>query len=50
VQLLRFRMDRAGWDARTRPTVTVTGLEPCLPMFGLAPDLTPLPDVTEPMI
>ena len=32
----RLRLDRAGWAAARRVPVTVAGLEPCLPMFGLA--------------
>jgi RimJ/RimL family protein N-acetyltransferase len=31
----RFRMTLDGWRARTRPAVTVEGLEGCLDMFGL---------------
>jgi RimJ/RimL family protein N-acetyltransferase len=31
----RLRLDRAGWAAARRVPVTVSGLEPCLPMFGL---------------
>lgn len=33
--LQRLRMDRSAWLASARPDVTVTGLEPCLALFGL---------------
>ena len=33
----RLRLDRAGWAAARRIPVKVSGLEPCLPMFGLGP-------------
>jgi len=32
----RVRLDRAGWAAHRTIDVTIEGLEPCLPMFGLA--------------
>ena len=32
----RLRLDRDGWAAARRVPVRVAGLEPCLPMFGLA--------------
>jgi RimJ/RimL family protein N-acetyltransferase len=32
----RVRLDRAGWAAHRSVPVTIEGLEPCLPMFGLA--------------
>jgi RimJ/RimL family protein N-acetyltransferase len=32
----RLRLDRAGWAAARTVPVAVEGLEPCLPMFGLA--------------
>jgi RimJ/RimL family protein N-acetyltransferase len=31
----RLRLDRAGWEAARTVPVTIEGLEPCLPMFGL---------------
>ncbi|WP_159941633.1 MULTISPECIES: GNAT family N-acetyltransferase [unclassified Nocardiopsis] len=31
----RYRLTREGWEAHRRVPVTVTGLEPCLPFFGL---------------
>jgi RimJ/RimL family protein N-acetyltransferase len=31
----RVRLDRAGWAAHRTVDVTISGLEPCLPMFGL---------------
>jgi RimJ/RimL family protein N-acetyltransferase len=40
-ELRRFRIDRATWQARLEArdaligSVTIEGLEPCLPMFGL---------------
>lgn len=31
-------MTRAAWDAvHRRDDITITGLDPCLPLFGLAP-------------
>jgi RimJ/RimL family protein N-acetyltransferase len=33
----RLRLTRDTWHARPRPAVTVTGLTPCLPLFGLPP-------------
>lgn len=50
VRLLRFRIDRAAWEAHRRIDVALGGLPPCLPMFGLAPDLSPLADVVDPMV
>jgi RimJ/RimL family protein N-acetyltransferase len=32
----RLRLDRATWEARQSIPVTIEGLEPCLPMFGLS--------------
>lgn len=49
-RMLRFRLDRDGWEGSRRHDVTVTGLEPCLAMFGLAADRSPLPDVVDPMV
>ena len=34
----RFRLTRDGWRARERPAVSVEGLEPALPLFGLGSD------------
>ena len=31
----RFRLDRQAWEATHSVPVTITGLEPCLQMFGL---------------
>jgi RimJ/RimL family protein N-acetyltransferase len=31
----KMRLERAVWEARDRPSVEITGLEPCLPLFGL---------------
>ncbi|WP_212823913.1 GNAT family N-acetyltransferase [Catellatospora sp. TT07R-123] len=31
----RLRLTRQDWQPSTRPPVTVRGLEPCLPLFGL---------------
>jgi RimJ/RimL family protein N-acetyltransferase len=31
----RLRLDRAGWQARQLVPVTIDGLAPCLPLFGL---------------
>lgn len=33
----RFRLTRDGWRARPRDPVEITGLEPCLDLFGLPP-------------
>jgi RimJ/RimL family protein N-acetyltransferase len=38
-----FRMSLEGWRGRPRPEVRVDGLASSLQLFGLAPDLTPLP-------
>lgn len=38
VTALRLRIDRAIWQARRPLRVQVSGLEPCLPWFGLSPD------------
>jgi RimJ/RimL family protein N-acetyltransferase len=35
VQAQRFRLDRAAWQAHRTVPVEITGLEPCLPLFGL---------------
>lgn len=32
----RVRLDRVGWQARRTVPVTIDGLAPCLPLFGLA--------------
>lgn len=37
VQAIRFRLDRAGWEARRVIPVEILGLPACLPCFGLAP-------------
>ena len=37
VTALRLRIDRATWQALRPLRVRVSGLEPCLPWFGLAP-------------
>jgi RimJ/RimL family protein N-acetyltransferase len=34
--MVRLRLDRATWAARRQVPVTISELEPCLPMFGLA--------------
>lgn len=49
-RLLRFRIDRDRWQAARRHQVTVEGLEPCLSMFGLGPELEPLADPVDPMV
>jgi RimJ/RimL family protein N-acetyltransferase len=33
---VRLRLDRPTWESTHAVPVTITGLEPCLPMFGLA--------------
>lgn len=33
----RMRLTRADWERHRRVPVTIDGLEPCLPMFGLPP-------------
>ena len=35
VQAQRFRMDRAAWQAHRSIPVEISGLEPCLPLFGI---------------
>ena len=42
VRQLRFVMDRARWEAGRTIDVEIEGLEPCLELFGLAPDRAPL--------
>ncbi len=37
VRTLRLRLDRQTWASRQTLPVTITGLEPCLPLFDLAP-------------
>ena len=32
---LEFKMERAAWEERRRTDITIDGLEPCLPLFGL---------------
>ncbi|MCO6009806.1 GNAT family N-acetyltransferase [Actinoallomurus purpureus] len=39
----RLRLDRAGWQARRTMSVTIDGLAPCLPLFGLADAEVPSP-------
>ena len=39
--LIRFRLSRADWERRRRDDIEITGLEPCLPLFGLAGDRQP---------
>ena len=34
----RLRLTRERWEAADRVPVTITGLEPCLPLFGLRGD------------
>jgi RimJ/RimL family protein N-acetyltransferase len=34
-EIRRLRLDRAAWAANRETTVTISGLEPCLPFFGL---------------
>lgn len=34
-ELRRLRLDRAGWLAHRNIEVAISGLEPCLPFFGL---------------
>ncbi|MBO0769994.1 MAG: GNAT family N-acetyltransferase [Actinobacteria bacterium] len=36
VQGVRLRLDRAAWQGHRSVPVEITGLEPCLPSFGLA--------------
>ena len=35
LELVRYQLTRADWEARGLPAVTVENLEPCLVMFGL---------------
>ena len=32
---MRLRLDRQTWESTHAVPVTITGLEPCLPLFGL---------------
>ena len=50
VRLLRFRIDRERWSAHRSHEVAIEGLEACLPLFGLGPDLEPLDDPVDPMV
>jgi RimJ/RimL family protein N-acetyltransferase len=34
--LIRLRLPRADWQRRRRDDIEIVGLEPCLPLFGLA--------------
>jgi hypothetical protein len=34
--LIRLRLSRADWERHRRSDIKVIGLEPCLPLFGLA--------------
>ena len=34
--LIRLRLSRADWERRRRGDIEITGLEPCLSLFGLA--------------
>ena len=36
VRLLRFRMERADWERTRRDDIVISGLEPCLELFGAA--------------
>jgi len=36
IETERYRLTLEGWRSRPRPTVEVTGLEPCLELFGVA--------------
>ena len=38
---VRFAMDRARWEQRRRDDIEIVGLDACLPLFGLAADLSP---------
>lgn len=35
-RLLRFQLDRAGWERMRRDDIAIDGLEPCLPLLGAA--------------
>jgi RimJ/RimL family protein N-acetyltransferase len=41
-----FRMGRERFEPRRRQDIVIENLEPCLPMFGLGPDLEPLDKAT----
>lgn len=43
-----LRLDRAGWESRRSVPVEIEGLEPCLPLLGLAPDPTAAPAPSPP--
>jgi RimJ/RimL family protein N-acetyltransferase len=40
-RMLLFRMEREDWEPTRRDDIVIEGLEPCLEMFGLAPDRPP---------
>jgi RimJ/RimL family protein N-acetyltransferase len=40
VTVRRLRLSRAGWERNRRVAVTVTGLAPCLPLFGVPDEMT----------
>jgi RimJ/RimL family protein N-acetyltransferase len=44
----RLRLDRQTWEATRTLPVTIEGLEPCLPMFGLGPAAEPTGPAAEP--
>ncbi|MFB9239492.1 GNAT family N-acetyltransferase [Plantactinospora siamensis] len=39
----RLRLTRDDWERVDRPPVTIEGLEPCLPLFGIGSEVTPAP-------
>lgn len=45
---VEFKLSRERWLERRRDDIVIENLEPCLPMFGLAPDLSPLPEEPKP--
>jgi RimJ/RimL family protein N-acetyltransferase len=40
VTVRRLRLSRAGWERNRRVAVTITGLAPCLPLFGVPGGMT----------
>lgn len=40
----RLRLKRAGWQQHAEIPVSITGLEPCLPLFGLPDGVTESPE------
>lgn len=42
VRTPRYRISRAEWESRRRDDIEIIGLDQCLDLFGLGPDLEPI--------